>query len=194
MWRLRSPVVPADQVTPTETRKVANQTGEAVLADRSKQIALLGSNYKLTRDGQQKSLDLAVPKSLNDAREEVLERLRQDGQVLREHKEVQAVVREAELDALPDRARVRVVGLVDVHHQAPAGKVALFFAQPFGRGWVVGEDEAGGDGHTDRDHAFDDEEPPPACDAHAAVQVLENAGGLRPSLVSFIFKCGIILQ
>jgi hypothetical protein len=26
MWMLRSPVVPADQVTATETRKVANQT------------------------------------------------------------------------------------------------------------------------------------------------------------------------
>jgi hypothetical protein len=73
---------------------------------------------------------------------------------------------------------VRVIRLADVGHQAPRGEVALFFVQPLGRCWVVGEDEAGGDGDADGDDAFDDEEPSPSCDTHASVEVAEDAGGL----------------
>jgi hypothetical protein len=133
---------------------------------------------RLTRHSQQQRLDLPKPKRLHNAREEILERLRQDRQVLRQHEEVKSVVCQAEFNSLPDGARVRVVCFVDVDHQAPAGEVALFFAQPFGCCWVVGQDEAGGDGDADCDYAFDDEEPAPACNAHAAVKVFEDAGGL----------------
>ena len=77
--------------------------------------------------------------------------------MLRQHEEVQPVICQAEFDSFPNRARVRVVCLVDVGHQTPAGEVALFFAQPFGRCWVIWEDETGGDGDADGDDAFDNE-------------------------------------
>jgi hypothetical protein len=158
-------------VTATETRKVANQTvGGSVSAGlikaRSKSV---WERWKLTGHSQQQRLDLPEPERLNNAREEVLERLRQDRQVLRQHKQIQPVICQAEFDSFPNRARVRVVCFVNVDHQAPAGEVALFFAQPFGRCWVVGQDEAGGDGDADGDYAFDDEEPAPAGDTHVAV-------------------------
>jgi hypothetical protein len=87
MWMLRSPVVPADQVTATETRKVANQTfGESVLAGLIKAPSnIWWERCKLTGHSQQQRLDLPEPKRLHNAREEVLERLRQDRQVLRQH-------------------------------------------------------------------------------------------------------------
>ena len=97
MWMLRSPVVPADQVTATETRKVANQTVEGsvsagLIKARSKS---LWERWKLTRHSQQQRLNLPEPERLNNAREEVLERLRQDRQVLRQHKQIQPVVCQA---------------------------------------------------------------------------------------------------
>lgn len=72
-----------------------------------------------TRYSEQQSLYLAITESLNNAGEEVLEGLRENRHVLGEHEEVEAVVCQTELDALPDRARVCVVRLADIGHQAP---------------------------------------------------------------------------
>lgn len=98
--------------------------------------------------------------------------------MLGEHEEVKAVVGQTELDAFPDGARVRVVGLVDVDHKAPGGEVTLFLVQPLGCCWVVGKNEASGDGYSNGNHAFDDEQPSPACDAHASVEVAEDTSSL----------------
>jgi hypothetical protein len=57
---------------------------------------------KHTRHSKQESLNLAIAQSLNNAREEVLERLRENRHVLGEHEEVEAVVCQTQLDALPD--------------------------------------------------------------------------------------------
>ena len=57
---------------------------------------------KHTRYGKQESLDMAISKSLDNAGEEVLEGLRENRHVLREHEEVEAVVGQAELDTLQD--------------------------------------------------------------------------------------------
>ena len=100
MWMLRSPVVPADQVTAMETRKVANQTGEYVSCVGRMVQGQMSEEH--TRYGEKESLDLSISKSLNNAGKEVLECLRENRHVLGEHEEVEAVVCQTQLDALPD--------------------------------------------------------------------------------------------
>lgn len=110
----------------------------------------------LTRHGEEEGLDGAVAESLDDAGEEVLEGLGEDGEMLDKDEEVETVVFQAQLYTVPNRARVRFVGLVDVGHKTVRRKAALLFVQPFGGCWIVGKDEAGSHGDGDGDDTFDD--------------------------------------
>ena len=69
---------------------------------------------RLTWDCKQQSCNLAIAERPNNAREEILECLREQAHMLEECEEVQSIVLQRKLDAMPDTGRVCLIGFVDV--------------------------------------------------------------------------------
>jgi hypothetical protein len=91
------------------------------------------------RSSEQQRGDLGVAESFDDGREEVLEGLSEERDVLEEDEDVQAVVFESEHETVFDGYRRGSVGLFGIINEAPLCEVALFFTQPFGCRGEVGE-------------------------------------------------------
>lgn len=66
----------------------------------------------------------------NNGREEVLERLGEQTDVLHEDKQIKTVIAHAELDTIPDRLFLVLIGLVDIAEKAPRSKGLLLVAEP----------------------------------------------------------------
>jgi len=93
--------------------------------------------------GQQEGLDVPVAQGVDDRREEVLERLRQERRVLEQDEQVHAVVLEGQLQPFHDRRGLGVVGFLGVVDEPPLRKGPFLLIQPPHGGWKVGKNKSG---------------------------------------------------
>lgn len=90
---------------------------------------------------KQQGGNLRVSKCLDDGREEILEGLCEEGDVLEQDEDVEAVVSQCEHEAILDGDRSSGVGFFGIIDEAPLCEVALFFREPLGGCWKIGKED-----------------------------------------------------
>lgn len=172
MWIDLSFVLDDVQVTKTETRNVANLDPPSARAYH--QVPETESAYP-DWSRQPKRVDASVSQRAYDGREEVLEGLAEQADVLQKHKQVQPVVCQRQFQPGHGRCRMPLVLLVDVGQEAPSCKVLLLVSEPGCCGWVVGKKEAGRNRYADRDYSLLQTETPVSSPSHLARHGVSNS-------------------
>lgn len=86
--------------------------------------------------------------------------------MLQQGEQIQPVVTQGQLDAMPDTCRMRLVRLVDISEKSPSGKSSFFLTQPACVGRVVGQEEACNETNGNGDCPFDDLEDVSSMNSH----------------------------
>lgn len=152
MWIDLSLVLDDVQVTKMETRNVANLGGFVSKKDMPPCFKTESAYPDWSR--QPKRVDASISQRSDDGREEVLEGLAEEADVLQKHEQVQPVVCQGHLEPGHGGLCMSLILLVDVGQKAPSCKVFLLVGQPGCCGWVIRKKEAREDSYADRDYTL----------------------------------------
>lgn len=106
------------------------------------------------RNCKPQSRNVVITQSLDNAREEVLESLGEQSNMLEEDKNVEAIIFDSELETNPYGAGMLLIGLVDILQQAPHCKGLFIVVEPAGGMGVVRQQKRSQKPNKDRKYSF----------------------------------------
>lgn len=131
-----------------ESRKLQGQSVNSTLTP------IIVSQTYPSRCSEPQSGDLSITKRSNNSREEVLECLGNQADVLKKNEEVESIIAYSQLDTVPDCLFAVGVDFANILCQAPCCECSLFLGQPFGGVRVIGQSDCGDERESDSSYAF----------------------------------------
>ena len=97
--------------------------------------------------------------------------------MLKENEDVEAPVFKSHSQTTKKRDGTGIVGFVGIISETPFGEVTFLFGQEIGGSWEVGKEKCRGEGDSDGDDTFDNEQPSPPSNSMSSIEISKDTCG-----------------